>query len=142
LGLITVAIAACTAAGVAGGTDLLDARLTGGERLRDLIGPVDTAVVLLYDPGDCFVCFSELASWIEVRRQRPGLVRIVLTRAPTTTERHQLALYRIVADGVLPLEKGSDGIATPAQLLVVADSIVGLWTAADGALPLLARFRP
>jgi hypothetical protein len=120
----------------------LEARLTGGARLRDLIGPADTAVVLLYDPGDCFVCYSELASWIEVRRQRPGLVRIVLTRAPTITEQHQLAIYRIVADGVLPLEKGSGGIPTPAQLLVVSDSIVGRWTATDGPSPLLAKFRP
>jgi hypothetical protein len=64
----------------------------------------DTALVLLFDPADCFTCDGALADFVD-----PGLklpVVLVLTRPPDEGERHLLAMYRIHWDGTLEQDGG------------------------------------
>jgi hypothetical protein len=117
---------------------MLDLRLTDGQVIRALVRPADTAVVLLYDPGDCFTCASPVAAWLDVRRQRAGLVYLLFTRGPTPAEQHQLTLYRVVPDGQL---KRTPDVSTPVELLVVGGSVVDKRTGRDDTSSLLSRFQ-
>lgn len=56
---------------------------------------------LLFDPHDCFTCGAQMGRWLDLRRQSPGRIRIVLTRKPSAGESRGLAARRIPIDGVV-----------------------------------------
>jgi hypothetical protein len=136
--LLAVLVLGCAGRDGNDAVDMLDFRLTDGEPIRALVHPADTAVVLLYDPGDCFTCASPVAAWLAVRRQRPGLVHLLFVRRPTQAEQHQLTLYRVVPDGNL---KQARRVSTPMELLVVNGVVVDQRTGRDETSSLLDRFR-
>jgi hypothetical protein len=75
------------------------ATLTNGALLISLLSSQDDAVVLLYDPSDCFTCGQYLSSFLAPGSSSVAI--LVLTREPTAVERHLLAMYRIRVAGVL-----------------------------------------
>ncbi len=111
-GLTICALAAC------GEPRWEELRMTGGERLLDRYAGIDTAVVLIYDPAECFTCYGSLQPWIEWGRTRPAAFSLLLTREPTTAEARGLTLHRIRYAGVI--EKGFRGKRqTPVELLII-----------------------
>lgn len=80
-------------------SDFTEYRLTDGRSVGSLVKSNEEALLLFYDPADCFACDQNLASILRDAGTRPVLV--LLTRDPTPSERHMLRLYRIRAEGVL-----------------------------------------
>lgn len=75
---------------------LLDAALSDGTTLQSVGETADTAIVLLDDPAECFVCESPIRGWQEwvaVGNGRKAF--LILTREPTRTERHHLIVGRL-----------------------------------------------
>jgi hypothetical protein len=105
---------------------LVERELVGGATVVSLVAKSDTAVVLLYQPSDSFVCYGALQPWLEWRRRHPGRVALVFTRPPTRSERTQLATYRIRADGILrpSILDRIKRATTPAELLLVDGRVV------------------
>lgn len=96
--------------------------LSGAPRamiLRSLCKEVNTSAsrrhFLLLDPADCTTCDPIRKQLIAQHVRDPGLMAIVLTRAPTAFERKQLALSHVRPVAVL---------AVIAQPLFHADSAV------------------
>jgi hypothetical protein len=74
----------------------------GGRPVSTLLPATgDTAVVLVYNPAQCFSCDGELSRWVNVSRERGWQVRLLLTREPSPGERDQFRLFRLQPAGVL-----------------------------------------
>jgi hypothetical protein len=84
-----------------GQPELPDLPLTSGRTLGSLVAGRDSVTLILLDPGDCYVCDRRLARWLDVLRQRPDGVLLVLTRQPEALERRRLQLGRIRPDAIL-----------------------------------------
>ena len=82
-------------------SSLLARETSAGRTVASFVAGADTAVVLIYQPSDGFVCYGALQPWLEWRRRHPGAAALVFTRPPTASERTQLATYRIHADATL-----------------------------------------
>jgi precorrin-6x reductase len=80
---------------------LEERELVVGASVASLVASYDTAVVLLYEPSDVFVCYGSLQPWLDWRRRHPGSVTLVFTRPATDAERKQLATYRVHPDATL-----------------------------------------
>lgn len=80
--------------------DRTSIRLYDGQTLGSRLRGVDSAVVLLWDPADCTSCGLLVNRWLEVRRQLPANVLLVLTRLPSEYERRDLVIHRIRPDGI------------------------------------------
>jgi hypothetical protein len=59
------------------------------------------SAVLLFEPTDCLACGANMPRWLAIRRHVPEKVTILVTRAPSPSERIMFARYRIPVDGVL-----------------------------------------
>jgi hypothetical protein len=114
LSLFASASGACSARETA----LSEWQLESGRSLGELVGVADTAVVLIYDPSDCFACSSVLGRWLDAKRRSPDRVFLVFTRSPRNVERDQLRLYRIQPDGILSHRRSGGGITTPAAIVL------------------------
>lgn len=133
------------AAGGCAGSSLPERELAAGGTISSLVAKADTAVVLLYSPDDCFVCYAALQPWLERKRRQPGDVALVFTRPAGPAEQIQLATYRIHPDGVLrprPLGDRLSPLKTPAEALLVGGRLVSVTPVPRGPLasPLYYRF--
>lgn len=122
LSLLASASAACSGSETA----LSQWQLESGRSLGDLVGIADTAVVLVYDPSDCFACSSVLGRWLDAKRRSPDRVFLVFTRSPQNIERDQLRLYRIQPDGILSHRRSGGGITTPAAVVLWRGVVVAV----------------
>lgn len=102
---------------------LQDLPLKGGPALKEAVPVSGPAVVLIYDPADCFTCFNSLSEWIAWGRQHPENFLLIFTREPLPAERKQLSTYRIRAGGTLAT-RGSLGFNTPLEVLFLDRKIV------------------
>jgi hypothetical protein len=122
---------------------LAERELVAGGNVGSLVAKSDTAVVLLYQPSDSFVCNGTLQPWLAWRQRHPGRVALVFTRPPTRSEQTQLITYRIRPDGIL--RPGVLGRArrtiTPAEIVLVNGRVVATEPVRPGALetPLFRR---
>ena len=78
-----------------------DWRLTDGRTLGQLVSSRDSSVILIYDPGDCFVCARVLPRWLEGARSHRGRFALVFTREPTRRERSDWTALHVREAGVL-----------------------------------------
>jgi len=98
LGLaVVVWSAGCAEA--AGGEAALPEIDAGG--VSRLAARAPRSAVLLFEPTDCLACGANMPRWLAIRRDAPEKVAILLTRAPSPSERIMFARYRIPVDGVL-----------------------------------------
>lgn len=123
-------------AAACGQPPLLKRHDVNGAALRLVAGRADTSVVLLYSPADCFVCYGALQPWLDWDRQNPDRVALVFTRLPHSSEKVQLATYRIRPDAVLRprLLDRFTLPETPAELLIVKGEVVSTRTVRRGTL--------
>ena len=110
--------------------ELLDLGLRSGGTVRELISESDSAVLVLYDPADCFTCSTNLSLWLEYDRMNPGRVRLLLAREPSEGEFWQPVLYRIRPDAVLAA--GQTAGETPREVLVVSRRVAQSQVAGAG----------
>jgi len=82
--------------------------LTNGRHVSSLAAENLTAV-LVYDPATCLACDEITRDWLELQRQRPGSVQIVLSRPPTAFERRRLTAQRVRLAGTLQDRPPSSG---------------------------------
>ena len=103
-------------------------QLESGGSLGELAARVDTVVVLVYDPSDCFACSSVLGRWLDAKRQSPGHVFLLFTRRPNEDERDQLKVYRIEPDAILSRRQNRGGIKTPFAVFLRKGTVVAVRT--------------
>lgn len=104
--------------------ELEELPLAGGGTLGSLVSGRDSVTVILLDPGDCYACDPRLAGWLEVRRQRPDGVLLVLTREPEALERNRLQLGRIRPDAILDASLRYSNLPHPSAFRFVAGLVV------------------
>lgn len=100
-------------------------------------------VVLVFKASQCLSCSVNISTWIELRRQHPERVKLLLTGMPDSASAIVLARSRIPIDGVL---RSADGLSAVPPYALIADGpqtqprvvSVERWTAANLA-PSLAR---
>lgn len=115
--LVLPAASACEGTSAA----LLDRQLESGGLVKDLVARADTAVVLVYSPSDCFLCYGALQPWLLWGRKHPGTFALLFTRPPTAAESVQLSTYRIRPNGIVRprLTDRVSPIDTPYEMLLV-----------------------
>lgn len=119
-----------------GGPGVLEYELTDGRTVADLTADVDTSVVLVYDPADCLACDANAVRWNQARAETQHRVLLMLSRAPSETERRRLIAMRMAVDGILrPGEWAS--LSTPSEFLIASGESIVSTHRGTGPSPLL-----
>lgn len=97
--------------------------LARGGTVHDLVPNDSGTVLLVFEPDHLFRCVTLLPNWLELRRERPGRVQIVLTRPPTASERVSMTTRRIGFDGVLRAGFSSRSVQPPEVYVLREDTV-------------------
>lgn len=81
--------------------DLLELETSDGIPLKSLATDATERVILLFDPAECFTCYSGLGAWLHWGRREDRVVVLVLTRDPTPVERRAMLLSGFQESAVL-----------------------------------------
>lgn len=76
-------------------------------------------LVLVFKASQCLSCSVNISTWIELRRQNPKRVRLLLTSMPDSASAIVLARSRVPIDGVV---FSTDGLSSSPPYALIADS--------------------
>jgi hypothetical protein len=74
---------------------LLDRPLEGGGAVKDLLSDQRTNVLLVYDATTCFACGTRLPGWLEIARNQPIVVTVVLNGPANEGDLRALRRWRV-----------------------------------------------
>ncbi len=101
---------------------LQNLELVDGQRVGDLVGTADSAIVSIYAPTDCLTCNSALDRWREWTQAGEDRTHIILmTREPSPKERRALVMDHVVEYRVL---KSKPPAESPFSYFIVGGAIV------------------